>query len=474
MLPRIAATARALTVLVVGLGLTVSVGPVAQADTTLTTADIASVKTLWSLTESPALGLTAGPEVGWNAGLRGLRPPAASYYRLWDMQTAWKDVNPAAGVFDFSVLDSRVAQVEGWGGKPIIVLGLTPTWAAKNPGQGTAFWGAGSASVPADMSTWQTYVSTVAQRYGSRIGAYELWNEANLQTFWQGTPAELAQMTAIAAAAIADRAPLLAPSVTTRLASGGKFTTSYIDALGADVAVLDGWAIHSYPKGDAGPTPDDACAARVQGIVDWEAALVRALGSGNAGLTKPIWDTEVNYGLAGPGATPARDWSDADGAALLNCTYIDSRDLGIERTIWYEYTAADYALLGVQMTPQTPLINAAWAALPGTVASGPRHIWTAGIVSAALPTLAITGSRITVSGKPGVQVDGVTTGFAAGEIVRPFVRFPGETGYTQGVDRTVGSDGTFTWQRKTGKKVYVYFTNSDGSIRSNSVIIPAS
>ena len=33
-------------------------------------------------------------------------------------------------------------------------------------------------------------------------------------------------------------------------------------------------------------------------------------------------------------------------------------------------------------------------------------------------------------------------------------------------------DRTFTWQRMTGKKVYVYFRASDG-VRSNRVIIPA-
>ena len=36
-------------------------------------------------------------------------------------------------------------------------------------------------------------------------------------------------------------------------------------------------------------------------------------------------------------------------------------------------------------------------------------------------------------------------------------------------NRTVASDGTFTWQRKTGKRIYVYFQHA--SIRSNTVNI---
>ena len=35
---------------------------------------------------------------------------------------------------------------------------------------------------------------------------------------------------------------------------------------------------------------------------------------------------------------------------------------------------------------------------------------------------------------------------------------------------SVDSDGTFTWQRKTGKEITVYF--SSDTIRSNSVTIP--
>ena len=59
-----------------------------------------------------------------------------------------------------------------------------------------------------------------------------------------------------------------------------------------------------------------------------------------------------------------------------------------------------------------------------------------------------------------------------GQILRPWVRFPGQTAYTQGsAIITVGSDGTFTWSRKANKKTYVYFTHE--SVRSNTVVIPA-
>ncbi len=112
-------------------------------------------------------------------------PLKAGMHRLWDMKTAWKDVNPSKGAFDWSVLDARVAQAEASGARPMLVLGLTPTWAASDPNAGDARWGLGTASPPKDINDWKNYVQAVVSRYGGRIAAYEVWNEANLQTFWK-------------------------------------------------------------------------------------------------------------------------------------------------------------------------------------------------------------------------------------------------------------------------------------------------
>jgi hypothetical protein len=58
------------------------------------------------------------------------------------------------------------------------------------------------------------------------------------------------------------------------------------------------------------------------------------------------------------------------------------------------------------------------------------------------------------------------------ETVRPWIRFPGETTYSQGsAVIPVAADGSFTWSRKSGKKTYVYVAH--GGTRSNTVAIPA-
>ena len=316
--------------------------------------------------------LTVGPAVGWNAGLEGLKPPAASMYRLWDMGVAWKDVNPQQGVFDWSVLDKRVALVESWGGTPLLVLGLTPQWAAVDPAAGDERWGFGTASPPRDIADWNNYVSAVVNRYGSRIGGYELWNEANLPTFWRGSIEKLYEMAASASSIIKAANPaavVLAPSTTTRLRNAARvFTAGFASQIpDGTKGPFDAWTIHSYPTGSAGvnfddgtKTPRAAADKRVDDILSWQNALVEAVGPDSPALDLDIYDTEVNYGLKGPGIEPGQDWTLADGMELMNMTYQDSKNLGINSTFWYQYTSTPYDLLGVQWNPSQPGLDAMW------------------------------------------------------------------------------------------------------------------
>lgn len=96
---------------------------------------------------------------------------------------------------------------------------------------------------------------------------------------------------------------------------------------------------------------------------------------------------------------------------------------------------------------------------------GPWSEWTAAVIPRK-PGIVITGTR---DGQR-VRATGATTGIQVTQ-VKTRVRLQDQKDYQTGVPRPVDSDGTFTWQRTTSKKVYVYFT-ADG-IRSNRIIIPA-
>ena len=92
----------------------------------------------------------------------------------------------------------------------------------------------------------------------------------------------------------------------------------------------------------------------------------------------------------------------------------------------------------------------------------------------ASPSLVIFGTRQEVRSKPGIRIVGTATDLGQGAVLHPWIRFPGQTTYTEGTARIlVDTTGDFTWQRSTGKKTYVYVATPDGTLRSNRVTIPA-
>ena len=89
-----------------------------------------------------------------------------------------------------------------------------------------------------------------------------------------------------------------------------------------------------------------------------------------------------------------------------------------------------------------------------------------------VPSITITGTRGEVRGKPGIVVSGTSADIEMGAVLRPWMRFPGQTGFGEGVHSIiVDADGEFTWSRRTSKKVTVYIATADGSVISNRVTI---
>ncbi len=410
--------------MVIGLGMQ-SV-QTAQADTD---PGIPILQACKSTTDS-FVSLQAAPEIGIGTKV----PVTAGYLRLWDEQVAWRNLFPSSNTPDptaMKVLSDRLDQAHSSGAKALYVMGLTPQWAAADPTAGDARFGAGSASPPSNPEFFDNYVRTLVSTFGSRIDAYELWNEGNIKTFWSGSAEQLADLTARAYSIIKAGDPsaiVLAPSTTLRLGNAmNVFVSGFINqaAKTNPSYAFDGFAIHSYPSGTG------TAADRATLIKNWQTSLAIALpDSANSVLERPIWDTEVNYGLAGPGTTPATDYTDAQGAELLKQTYADSKALGVDATFWYLYTASPFDLLGVQFWSGTPATIAAWnetrskwatgtgvcSAPPAAGSSGStsgttgstlvaQHfgpVVSVGFVTLSDPLLPLTGSSTTIVGnQPG-------------------------------------------------------------------------
>jgi len=269
--------------------------------------------------------------------------------RLWDNGTAWSQIETTKGNFKWRNLDGALANAKSKGMTDVLmVLGTTPTWAASKTTTPVYPPYPGANSAPKNMADWDNWVTKVVQRYKGQITSYEIWNEANLKMFYNGTPAQMADMTKRAYDIIKanDPAALVvsaSPSLRLQSAFDG-FYVKYLAELAKLNWPIDVLAMHTYPKGDGDPVARGA-------LIKMAKTAITAAG---APATLPIWDTELNYGLAGPGATPATKIKGAKAAGWVVRTYIDNLRYGIERSYWYIWTQKPYNLLGIQAYPGAP------------------------------------------------------------------------------------------------------------------------
>ena len=271
----------------------------------------------------------------------------ASWVRLWDAGVSWAQMEPTQGNIDFSKLRASIESAERSGARVLYVLGETPGWAnGGRPGN----------IAPTSNDSALSFIGALKAEFGSRIGAYEVWNEGNLQTYWIGSQQQLAELTKGIKDVIGDTSMVLAASTGTRATNA--FVTNYGDYLDSLKALgwpVDGYTVHSYPVASAGPVE------RVGELGQFKTMLAL-----RGAPVKPIWDTEVNYGLAGLGEG-RRVIDDSTGAAYIAQSFIQSIQYGIDTTYWYMWTGTrgDEPILGTQLNPSTPISNTVWNNLRG-------------------------------------------------------------------------------------------------------------
>jgi hypothetical protein len=289
----------------------------------------------------PEAGIVISSTLFGNHPVQGT-PEGAGTVRLWDTSTAWTKIETGRGVYQWDALDRAVNQAQAAGQQVLLVLGGTPEWAAVDKSPGPEFAGTGSSMPPADPVFFEEYVRAVVSRYGGRIGAYQIWNEGNIKEFWRGTPQYLADLTARAYNVIKPLQPgavVVAASTGSRWIKGfTEFYPDYLTALGNLNWPIDAFSVHLYPTA-AGTTKDRSY---LLGMMKTALRIAKA-------PAKPIWETEINYGITNPGSGQvARMIPDAEIPGYVSRTYLDSLRYGIERSYWYAWTP-DYRLLGIQM-----------------------------------------------------------------------------------------------------------------------------
>lgn len=265
------------------------------------------------------------------------------YLRLWDTETTWADIEPVKGQFDWRKLERQIQTAQITDSRVMLVLGGTPAWAGDGSSQ----------SPPTSITDWRNYVRTVACRFGPSISAYEVWNEANLTTFWKGTPAQMADLTAAAFDEIrgcGNSNALVVAANTTSRATGsfGTFYPEYLAELKKRNWPVDAYSVHSYPTASGGAND------RIKGIGQFKTMLALA-----GAPQTTIFDTEINYGLAGLGEGKVDLFGD-NAMALLSRTYIDSARYGFASTFWFVWTANPDSKFGIQFTRAADAEKTAW------------------------------------------------------------------------------------------------------------------
>lgn len=109
---------------------------------------------------------------------------------------AWREIEGAGkGIFDWSVTDRIVDQVEQHGLKLIVRVDNEPAWAKREYRTIPAVFGEVTMGPPRDLQDYADFMYALASRYRGRIQIYQVWNEPNLAREWAGNPPSPQQYT---------------------------------------------------------------------------------------------------------------------------------------------------------------------------------------------------------------------------------------------------------------------------------------
>ncbi len=269
-------------------------------------------------------GLHADGALGWPQATVGS-------VRLWDNGVAWRDLETSPGVFGWDRIDAEMLKARDHGASVLLVLGQTPRFHSTRPGAPGAY-GPGATAMPT-KAAWVGYVKAVARRNQTVWGGvadFQVWNEANVANYWSGTPAQMATLTVWTRAAlrsVGSGARLVSPAMVTRLSSqrtwirafyarhvAGKKVSTYVDAL----------SFQLYPPAAGTPETSMTLLAAVRAILRKER------------VSKPIWNTEANYGLLGGGRS-ARTITVARQIGNVMRTYVLNAQNRVARVYWYSW-----------------------------------------------------------------------------------------------------------------------------------------
>jgi hypothetical protein len=323
--------------------------------------------------------------------------PTVNYgmQRFWDSPPLqWPSINTASGVYDYSNLDSVLAQAYTSGVmEGMYTLARTPPWATSKPSDTTCHYttavsggGAGECDAPIDLNSdgtgtnaiWKAWITAIATHANNptylqthaHIKYWEIWNEPDASFYWAGSFAQLARLTEDAKCIITGRGVIhesgngtatpctaapIDPTAQIVMASGHADSPSNLTYAQNQLYCNASPTVSQLPC----PNPPNAIATAVD-IVNFhmkpgnatgnhcpapvpcipETAMETYVANAHgilqpAELAKPMWNGEASYAEAGfTGA-----YTDADMAAsFMPRFYLMTWSMNVSGIAWYDWT----------------------------------------------------------------------------------------------------------------------------------------
>jgi polysaccharide biosynthesis protein PslG len=348
-------------------------------------------------------------------------------FRSLSSQIMWANLNTADGVFDWTKFDKWIGKAEAGGQDILYTVYATPPWASSNLGAngqaGSAcgfddntkkdYIGPGICDAPSDVAadgtgTDQHFIAFVTALvthaclvdvtnpasgsrcdgvHSGRIRYYEMWNEPNITTEWNGTNAEMLRMAKdlwTTVKAIDPTALVTTPASTATVVNppnGNHWLDPYLQIGGgdyADIVAFHGYVLVNQP---ACPAPNCIDPEDVDHVISAVTTVATAHGQG----AKPLFDTEGSWGGVQPGKPLPTD-PDLQ-AAYVGRFYLLQLGRNVARFYWYAW---DITSSGYFYDPTTQMMNTAattafqqvqdWAiGNTFTPCSASGTVWTCGL-----------------------------------------------------------------------------------------------
>lgn len=215
---------------------------------------------------------------------------------------AWYRVQPTPDTWNWSSFDRVAAYAKARGLKILAILDQPPAWAAV-PACAGQTW-----CPPRDATQFAAFAARAAQRYpASAVGAWEVWNEENLSSYWYGGPdptayATLLRATAIAVRAVQPAARIVLGGLAVAGSDGSTLSPQdFLVAVGLTGSLRYASAIGYHPY--TYPTPPTSAKA-FTAIGTGPGSLAAVLDQYQAAST-PIWLTESGAPIEQAASDPA-------------------------------------------------------------------------------------------------------------------------------------------------------------------------